>query len=209
MNKKLIQESCENFSELLAAKISVPGGGGAAALTGSLGAALGLMVANFTVGKKKYAEFEDDIKIILMKVEKIRLELLELVDEDAENFAPLAEAYAIPKENPERDNILESALLNACKAPMKVIELCSQAVDFLNELLIKGSRLLISDVGCGAYLCVSSMKCAAMNVFINTSAMKDRIKAQELEARADELIEKYSTLAEDIASKVSVIIRRN
>ncbi|MDY6433024.1 MAG: cyclodeaminase/cyclohydrolase family protein, partial [Synergistales bacterium] len=162
MKNILTHESCENFSELLAAKISVPGGGGAAALVGALGAALCSMAGNFTLGKKKYAEFEEDIKKILTKAEKIRLRLLELVNEDAEAFTPLAEAYAIPKDDPERGEILEKALLNACKAPLEMIEQCAEVINLLEEMLTKGSRLLISDVGCGALLSRAAMESAAV-----------------------------------------------
>lgn len=209
MNKKLTQESCENFAELLAAKVSVPGGGGAAALVGALGAALCSMTGNFTIGKKKYAEFEEDIKIILIKAEKIRLRLLELVNEDAEAFTPLAEAYAISKDNPERDEILENALLNACKAPLEMIEQCAQAINLLEEMLTKGSRLLISDVGCGALLSRAAMESAAVNVFINTSSLKDREQAKSIEAKTDKILDEFCPKASKIADEVNKIIRRN
>ncbi|MBR0094824.1 MAG: cyclodeaminase/cyclohydrolase family protein, partial [Synergistaceae bacterium] len=111
----LVKESCERFSELLAEKLPTPGGGGAAAYVGALSAALCSMVGNFTLGKKKYAEFEEDVKEILLKAERLRLRLLSLVDEDAQAFSPLAEAYALPKDAPRRDEILEKALLNACE----------------------------------------------------------------------------------------------
>ena len=206
---KFIQESCEKFSELLAAKVSTPGGGGAAALTGALGTALCSMVGNFTLGKKKYADVEDDIKIILEKAEKLRLRFLELVDEDAKAFEPLSQAYAIPKDNPERDEILEKALLNACKAPLEMLEQCAEVIKLLEEMLVKGSRLLISDVGCGALLCRSAMESAALNVFVNTSLLKDRDNAKELEARADKILNEYCPKASEAAKEVNKIIRRD
>ncbi|MBQ7559404.1 MAG: cyclodeaminase/cyclohydrolase family protein [Synergistaceae bacterium] len=209
MKKILTHESCENFSELLAAKVSVPGGGGAAALVGALGAALCSMAGNFTLGKKKYAEFEADIKIILSKAEKIRLRLLELVNEDAEAFTPLAEAYAIPKDDPEREKILEKALLNACKAPLEMIEQCAEIVNLLEEMLTKGSRLLISDVGCGALLSRAAMESAAVNVFINTSSLKNRDEAISIESKTDKMLNKFCPKASKIADEVNKIIRGN
>ena len=205
---KLINESCEKFSEMLASKSPVPGGGGAAALTGALGAALCSMAGNFTLGKKKYADVEEDIKIILEKAENLRLELLELVDEDAEAFEPLSRAYSISKDDPKHDEILEQALLNACKAPLKMIGCCSEIIILLEEMLVKGSRLLISDVGCGALLCRSAMESAALNVFVNTSLMKDRDEAAKIEAQADKILNEYSPRASEIAYQVNKNIRK-
>jgi len=206
---KLIQESCEKFAELLASKSPVPGGGGAAAVVGALSAALCSMAGNFTLGKKKYTDVEDDIKIILEKAEKLRLKLLELVDEDARAFEPLSKAYAIPKENPEHDEILERALLNACQAPLKMIEACAEIIVLLEEMLLKGSKLLISDVGCGALLCRCAMEAAALNVFVNTLLLKDRDEAAKIEAQTDKILNEFSIRASDVAYKVTKIIRRN
>ena len=208
MTDKLIQESCENFAELLASKTSVPGGGGAAAFAGALGVALCSMVGNFTIGKKKYADVEEDIRIILEKAETIRLELLDLVDEDARAFAPLAEAYGISKDDPKRSEIIEAATLNACDVPIKIIKYCTKAIDLFSEILEKGNRMLISDVGCGALMCRASMECAAMNVFINTGTLKDREKANSIEKEVDEALKKYCPTASEIAEKVNKIIRK-
>ena len=109
MAEKLMEKSCIEFADALAAKVSVPGGGGAAAYVGALGVALGSMTANFTTGKKKYAEYEDDVQRMLQVGDEVRLRLLELVDEDAAAFFPLSEAYGIPKEDPTRAERLEEA----------------------------------------------------------------------------------------------------
>ena len=205
---KLIQESCEKFAQLLASKSPVPGGGGASAIVGALSVALCSMAGNFTVGKKKYADVEDDIKIILEKAEDLRLKLLELVDEDAEAFEPLSQAYSIPKDNPERDEILEKALLNACKAPLKIIESCAEVIKLLEEMSEKGSKLLISDVGCGAYLCRAAMESAALNVFVNTTLLKNREEAAKLETQTEKFLSEYCPRAVKVAMQVTKIIRR-
>lgn len=204
---KFIHESCEKFSELLASKSPVPGGGGAAAIVGALSAALCSMVGKFTLGRKKYSDVEDDIKIILSKAENLRLKLLELVDEDALAFEPLSKAYSIKKDNPERDEILERALLNACQAPLKMIEHCVEIVILLEEMLEKGSRLLISDIGCGALLCRCALESAALTVFVNTSLMKDRDEAAKIETQTDKILNGYCPRASDVAYKVNRIIR--
>ena len=207
MNQDLINESCENFAALLASKTPTPGGGGAAALVGALGVALCSMAGNFTLGKKKYADVEDDIKIILDKAEKLRLELLSLIDEDARAFAPLAEAYAIPKDNPKRAEILEVATLNACEAPVKMVMCCASAIELLNEMLDKGSRMLISDVGCGALLSLAAMEAAAMNVFINTVSLNND-QARSIERKIDDTLKEFRPRASAIVEEVNKIIRK-
>ena len=93
---KISEKTCVEFVNLLASKSAVPGGGGAAALVGAIGMALGSMVCNLTIGKKKYAEYEDSVKEILVKAGEIEEKLLSMIDEDANNFLPLSKAYGLP-----------------------------------------------------------------------------------------------------------------
>lgn len=205
--EKLTDKSCVDFAEVLTSKASVPGGGGAAALVGALGIALGSMVGNFTVGKKKYAAVEDDVKAMLIRAEDIRARLLELVDLDAEAFWPLSKAYAIPKDDPTRDEVMEKVTLDACGAPVEMVKCCGEALDLLAEMLEKGSVMLVSDVGCGALLCKAAMEAAAMNVFINTKSLKDRATAEQMETSVDGRLAKYLPMAEQIANTVMTRIR--
>ena len=206
--KKLTDLSCTAFAEVLASKAPVPGGGGAAALAGALGVALCSMVGNFTTGKKKYAAYEEDVQRMLAEGETLRARLLELVEADAAAFEPLSRAYAIPKEDPTRDSVLEEAALNACKAPMEMVSCCGEALLLLEEMLEKGSRLLLSDVGCGALLCKAAMESAAMNVFVNTGSLQDRAVAVGMERQVDEMLEKYLPMAERIAASVTATLRK-
>jgi formiminotetrahydrofolate cyclodeaminase len=206
--KKLTDLSCTAFAEVLASKAPVPGGGGAAALAGALGVALCSMVGNFTTGKKKYAAYEEDVQRMLAEGETLRARLLELVEADAAAFEPLSRAYAIPKEDPTRDSVLEEAALNACKAPMEMVSCCGEALLLLEEMLEKGSRLLLSDVGCGALLCKAAMESAAMNVFVNTGSLQDRAVAVGMERQVDETLEKYLPMAERIAASVTATLRK-
>ena len=206
--KKLTDLSCTAFAEVLASKAPVPGGGGAAALAGTLGVALCAMVGNFTTGKKKYAAYEEDVQRMLAEGETLRARLLELVEADAAAFEPLSRAYAIPKEDPTRDSVLEEAALNACKAPMEMVSCCGEALLLLEEMLEKGSRLLLSDVGCGALLCKAAMESAAMNVFVNTGSLQDRAVAVGMERQVDETLEKYLPMAERIAASVTATLRK-
>lgn len=206
--KKLTEYSCCDFTERLASKRPVPGGGGAAAMTGALAAALCSMVGNYTVGKKKYAEYEEDVIKIMDRAEKLRTRLLELIDEDARAFEPLSRAYAIPKDNPSRGSVLEKATEDACKAPLEMLRCCSELTGLLDEMLVKGSVMLVSDVGCGASLCQAAMESAAMNVFINTSSLSDRQKADELEEETNRILRKSIPKTELIIETVNRRIRR-
>ena len=113
------QNSCREFVEVLASSAPVPGGGGAAALVGAIGTALGNMVGSLTVGKKKYADVEAEIVALKAECDQLQKELLDQVPADAVGFEPLAKAYGIPKDNPDRDRILEEATIVACAVPMK------------------------------------------------------------------------------------------
>ena len=203
MAEKLMEKSCIEFADALAAKVSVPGGGGAAAYVGALGVALGSMTANFTTGKKKY---EEDIQRILAEGDVIRAKLIDLVFADAEAFEPLSKAYGIPKEDPTRDQVLEEATVNALEAPMEMMRQIAKAIELLEELKVKGSKMLISDVACGAVMSAAAMRAAALNVFINTKSLQDRDLAAKLEAEADELLA-FVPRAKVVADEITDYIR--
>jgi len=205
--KSMIENSCSEFAALLAAKVPVPGGGGAAAMAGALGAALCSMVGNYTIGKKKYAAVEEDVKLLLAKADGYREKLLALVDEDAKAFEPLSAAYAIPKDDPSRDEIMEKTTMDAAQAPMEMVRCCAAVITLLEEMAEKGSTLMISDAGCGAILSKAAMECAAMNVFINTKGLKNRTAAEAMESEIDKLLAEFGPRADAVAQKVSDKIR--
>jgi len=195
-------QTIREFTDALASKSPVPGGGGAAALVGAVAAALASMVGNLTVGKKKYADVEEDIRALLERAESIRGELLRLMDEDASAFAPLAEAYAIPKDDPNREAVMQEALETAAEAPLQIMRVICKAIDLHKELLRKGSRLALSDVGVGAACCESALMSASLNVFINTKSMTDRGYAEALNMQADAMLQLYCGIAENICEEV-------
>ena len=204
---KMIEKSLENYSVELASKSPTPGGGGTSALVAALGISLGNMVGSLTLGKKKYADVEEDIKELMSKAEILRNDLITLVDKDAEVFAPLAEAYSIPKDDPGREKIMEEALRNASSVPMEILRKSAEALDIIQEFAIKGSRLAVSDAGCAATLCRSAMEAAALNVFINTQMMVDRDFAEKTNKEVDELLADYSKKADKIYSEVSLSLK--
>lgn len=198
----LINESVMGFSCKLASKTSVPGGGGASALCAAVGTALGSMVGEFTLGKKKYADVEEDIKTLMKQADDIRFSLLKCIDDDAVAFEPLSKAYSIPKDEPGRDEIMEKCLKDAAEVPLKILELACEAVDLHRQFADKGSVIMISDAATGAALLEGAIKGAAVNVKINTKSMKDRDYATELDEKVEKMVEEYSLKAKQIYQDV-------
>ncbi|MGI5985968.1 MAG: cyclodeaminase/cyclohydrolase family protein [Clostridiales bacterium] len=194
--------SARSFTEVLASNEPVPGGGGASALTGAVGTALASMVGNFTAGKKKYAEFEPDIQRILKEADELRITLLNQIDEDAKCFEPLSKAYGIPKDDPKRDEIMEDALRLACTAPLAIMKTVAKAIELHAELAVKGSSLMLSDVGVGVLCCKTALMGASLNIFINVRLMKDTSYASNLKAETEALLDKYCTLADKTYTEV-------
>ena len=195
-------KSCREFVTVLASNEPAPGGGGAAALVGALGTALGNMVGSLTVGKKKYADVEAEIIALKEKCDALQTELLDQVPADAEGFIPLAKAYGIPKDDPNRDKIMEEATVIACQVPVHIMELCCEALDAIAIFAAKGSRLAVSDAGCGAVIVKSALQAASLNVFINTKTLKNRQVAEELNAKCLGMLDKYGKLADEIFETV-------
>lgn len=206
-----VKESCETFTELLAGKDPVPGGGGASALVGALGTALGNMVGSLTLGKKKYAEVEEDIRRLKAEADELQQELLTLVDRDAEVFEPLAKAYGMPKDTEaqqaEKNRVMEEALRLACSVPLEIMEKSCRAIELQKEFSEKGSTLALSDAGVGAIFCKAALQGASLNVFINTGLMKDREYAETINKKAEEMLEKYGKLADQVHHLVVSRIR--
>lgn len=190
-------KTCAEFSALLASKEPVPGGGGAAALVGALGAALVSMVSNLTIGKKKYADCEEEVKGILEKSEELRVQLLGMMDKDAEAFETLIKAYAIPKDAPHRADDIEEGLRIACTAPLEIMRAAATVAETLHLLAEKGNSTAISDVGCAAACCKAAAESAGLSVYINTRSMKDREYAAAVEKETDELMSRCSVLADE------------
>ena len=200
------EKSCKDFVSELSSKAPVPGGGGASALVGAVGTALGGMVGSLTVGKKKYADVEDEIRALMAKADGLMAEMLKLIDRDAEAFEPLSKAYGMPKDTDEqkaeKERVMEGCLRAACAVPMEIMEKCCEAIELQSGFATKGSSLAISDAGVGVAFCKAALQGASLNVFINTNSMKDRDYAEKLNARADELLAKYTALADEIYAGV-------
>ncbi len=203
--------SCEEFVEVLASKAPVPGGGGASALVGAIGMALGNMVGSLTVGKKKYADVEADIIALKEKATALQADFIRLVEADAEAFGPLAKAYGMPRETEEekaeKARVMAIVLKDACAVPMEIMEKCCEAIDVIEEFAAKGSALAISDAGVGVVFCKAALLGASLNVFINTKSMADKEYAASLNEKADKMIADYSKKADEIFAAVNARLR--
>lgn len=191
-------ESCRFFVEMLASSTPSPGGGGAAALVGAVGTALGHMASNLTVGKKKYADIQETILELNTRFMLLEKELLDQVEADEKGFLPLAAAYRLPKDAPGHDRFMDEATMDACAVPLKVMELCCQALDCIAVVAEKGSRLAVSDAGSGAVCCKASMQAAALTIFINTKTMKNRSAACAIDEKVWQMLDDYGALADKI-----------
>lgn len=195
-----------DFTDVLASKASVPGGGGASALVGAVGTALGSMVGALTVGKKKYAAVEAEIIELMKKAEEVRAALLKQIDEDAVVFEPLSKAYGLPKDTEEqkaeKTRVMEACLIDACSVPMEIMVKCCEAIELQKEFAAKGSSLAISDAGVGVAFCRAALQGASLNVFINTKAMTDKAYADELNKKAYAMLDKYVPMADEIYNSV-------
>ena len=198
----MTMENCRKFVEVLASDAPAPGGGGAAAIVGAIGTALGNMVGSLTVGKKKYADVEEEIIALKAKCDALQKELLDQVEADEINFVPLAKAYGIPKDDPNRDQIMEEATIIACGAPVKIMDLCGEAMEAIAVFAAKGSRLAVSDAGCAAVCVKAAMQAASLNVFINTKTLKNREVAEQMNAKCFALLDKYCPMADEIFETV-------
>ncbi|WP_035292157.1 cyclodeaminase/cyclohydrolase family protein [Clostridium sp. KNHs214] len=203
---ELADKTCMDFTEVLASKEPVPGGGGAAALVGAIGTALGSMVCNLTIGKKKYAQYEEEIKGILSEAGEIQKELLKMIDDDAENFLPLSKAYGMKKDTEEerklKEETLEKALKQACEVPVSIVKKAYEAIKLHENLVNKCSKLAISDVGVGVQCLRTAIISAQLNVIININSIKDQNYVSKVKEETEKLVKDGTEIADKVYEEV-------
>ena len=164
----------------------------------SVAISLGDMVGEFTIGKEKYKDVEKDILLLMKRSQELRIEFLELIEKDALAFEPLSKAYAIPKDNQNRDTIMEECLKNAMSVPYDIFNRLLETIDILREFNNKGSKIIISDAVTGAVLALGALKAEAINVKVNTRLLKDKEYAKIIEDEIDQKIDEYSIIVDDM-----------
>jgi len=190
----------------LASNLPAPGGGSGAALAGALGNALAAMVGNFTIGKDKFADVDEQVSGILGELEAVRERLLQLVDDDVAVYSKVSAAYKLPRDTDEQKAERSEAIENACKAaagvPRAIAEACDRSIELAAELCDIGNPNLISDVGCAVRLAEAARHCAWLNVAINLAFIKDEAFKKEMEEALEEPGRKSHMLAEETWGKV-------
>lgn len=203
----MLDKTCTEFIDVLASKAAVPGGGGAAAMGGAIGMALSNMVGNLTVGKKKYADVEGEIKDLLEQGKKVIADLESLVDKDAEVFEPLSKAYGLPKNTPEeaafKAETMENCCKTACSVPMEIMRKAYEGIKIHARMGQIGTMIAISDVGCGVVFMKSALIAGQLNVIINLNAIKDAKFIATTRNEMEKLLSEGSKIADDTLTLVT------
>lgn len=173
----LVNKTVTSFLNELASHSPAPGGGSVAALSGALGAALTSMVCNLTIGKKKYADVEGDMKKVLAQSESLRAKFTSLVDKDTDAFNKVMEAYSLPKDNESQKALRSAAIHEATKEatliPLEVMKHCIDAMALVQEVTANGNANSVSDAGVSALMLHAACEGAALNVQINLNGLND------------------------------------
>jgi len=196
------QQSVQVFLDDLASKSSTPGGGGAAAIMGAMGAALISMVCNLTIGKKKYEEVEAELKEVLIQSEDLRAKLTDAIQADVQVFDRVMGSYGMPKGTGEqkaaRSMEIQAALKEATDVPLECARLCREVVDLSRAVAEKGNLNLVSDAGVAVLAGYAALKSAALNVYINIGGIKDEAFAADRRNQLFALIDGCGFETEDI-----------
>ena len=177
------QKSVELFLDELASKQATPGGGSAAAVMGAQAAALISMVCNLTLGKSKYAEVEQEMRLLLKQAEALRAKLTGMIKADVDVFDKLMATYGLPKatddEKTARSACIQAVLKEATLVPLECAKACAETIQLSRIAAEKGNTAVISDAGVAVMAGYGALKSAALNVYINAGSIKDRGFAEE------------------------------
>ena len=186
------QQQLQSFLDQLASKASTPGGGSAAAIMGAMGAALVSMVANFTVGKKKYEHVEEEMQALLQQSEDLRTRLTGMIQADIDVFNNVMDAYGMAKETEEekaaRSKAIQSALKEATDVPLACAQLCADVIGLCRPVAEKGNLNVISDAGVAVLAAHAALRCAALNVYINIGGIRDEAFVNDRRDKLEQIL---------------------
>lgn len=198
--------SVEKFLDDLAGGHPTPGGGSAAAIMGAMGAALVSMVCNVTLGKKGYEAAEAEMKAILHESERIRRRLTAMVAEDIAAFDSILAAYKLPKttddDKARRAAAIQAGLRRATETPLDCARFCAEVIALSRRASEHGYLNVISDGGVGVLAGITGLRSAALNVYINAPALKDRAFAERATAELETLVERCTAESETVYALV-------
>ena len=203
---KLAELKTAEFVDLLASDAPAPGGGSAAALEGALGAALTAMVCGLTVGKKKYAEFQELAEEAQKKATDLKVRFVDVMDRDTEAFNVVSAAFGMPKATDEekaaRSAAIQEGLKGCTKTPFEMMELAVETLELTASILGKSNDSAASDLGVSALSLRAAIQGAWLNVLINIGSLKDTALAEDYRAKGEALLAKALPLADEIYSTV-------
>jgi formiminotetrahydrofolate cyclodeaminase len=198
----LTEKPVTTFLDELSSSAPAPGGGSVAALSGALGAALVSMVCNLTLGKKKYADVQEDIEALLEKSEALRKELTDLLEEDVKAYTAYSKAAKMPRqteeEKAERAKVMQEALKGATNVPLRIAEAAVKVMDLCLPAAEKGNVWAVSDAGVAVLMAEAALRSAALNVLINLGSLKDKEFAAQKRAKLDSLLEGKGVMRDEI-----------
>jgi methenyltetrahydrofolate cyclohydrolase len=189
----ITQSSVEKFLDDLASGQPTPGGGSAAAIMGAMGAALVSMVCNVTIGKKGYEGVEAEMQSVRDESERVRRRLTAMVAEDIAAFDSILAAYKLPKatddDKARRAAAIQAGLRRATETPLDCARVCAEVIALARRASEHGYLNVISDGGVGVLAGFTGLRSAALNVYINAPALKDRAFAEAATAELEKLVE--------------------
>ena len=181
--------SIDHYLEELSSNARTPGGGNVSAFCGVLAASLGIMVCNLTIGKKKYLEAEEELKVLKRKLEKAGIDFLTLAEDDNKAFEKVMEALKMPKENEaqitKRTKKIEEATIAAGVVPYRVIYLCKSIIPTIMIIAEKGNQNSISDAGVAISLISTAAEGAYFEMFCNCTSYKENFGAKDILVRSE------------------------
>ncbi|HSP88564.1 MAG TPA: cyclodeaminase/cyclohydrolase family protein [Ignavibacteriaceae bacterium] len=196
----------KNYLDELSSNSPTPGGGNVSALCGALACSLGMMVCNLTIGKKKYAEVENEMKELLPKLESAKNDFLKLAGEDNEAFNKVMEAFKLPKETEAekklRSEKIDEATFQAAIVPSQVVKTSRIALPYIETVAMKGNQNSLSDAGVAASLLKTAAEGAFLNVMINCSSLSNKIVGEELLKKSDVMLDEVKINSEKIIRNI-------
>jgi formiminotetrahydrofolate cyclodeaminase len=202
----LTEMTINKFLDELASNSPAPGGGSVAALAGAAGAALSSMVCNLTIGKKKYADVQDEMKSVVEQSEQLRKELTQLIDKDTEAFNAVMAAFGLPKGTGQEQSIRVAAIQEATKGatlvPLSVMSACEKALLHARTVAQKGNKNSASDAGVAALLLHAGCAGAALNVRINLGGLTDAVFVQQTTHQLKAIVINVEALTREVLAEV-------
>lgn len=209
MSQSLLETPLHQFLDELASGSPTPGGGSVAALSGAMAAGLVTMVCDLTIGKKSYADFDDEARALRERAETLRTELQRLAQEDIEVFNRLSAAYKLPRttdaDAASRRAAIQAVTKQASEVPLRTARAAVGLLPLCAPLARRGNRLVVSDIGVAALLIQAAVPSALLNVEINLGVLEDQLFIRDIRAQVEDLT---IGLQEEVDGVITIVRER-